>query len=166
MRRYVRTFAAGIVIILGLALMSAAAFNSDTGRISLPVVNDEPKDETYAKPIPPFNPETGVSKHAGIPQSLRPDAFESEFGKRGKHKVEVRVIGGDQYAITWRDNPETEWGTGNGAQRTRTINSGFPVVRVAVNGAARTATCVITVDGQERDRQSSTDTTPIVVCEA
>ena len=165
MRRIARLAAASIVIILGLALVAAAAFNPETGRISLPTPSDEPTEEAPAKAIPPFDPESGVPKHAGIPQTLRPNSFDSEFGKRGKHKVEVSVIGGHEYAISWRDKADAEWGTGN-TQRTRTINSGFPVVQVAVNGAARAATCVITVDGREKDRQSSTRTEPIVFCEA
>jgi hypothetical protein len=161
MRRIVRTVAAGFVVILGLALVSVAALGDNS---TSPLGRPSAPDDDKVQSVPPFNP--GPAPEAGIPKSLRPNVFDSEFGKRGKHKVEVRVIGGDQYAIDWRGDPETEWGTGHGAQRSRTIDSGFPVVRVAVNGAARTATCVITVDGKERDRQSSTDTTPIVVCEA
>jgi hypothetical protein len=160
MRRIVRTVAAGIVIVLGLALVSVAALGANSGS---PLGRPSAPDDDKVQAVPPFNP--GPAAEAGIPKKLRPSAFDSEFGKRGKHEVKIQVIGGDQYAITWRDDPETEWGAGN-VQRSRTINSGFPVVQVAINGAARAATCVITVDGKERDRQSSTKTVPIVFCEA
>jgi hypothetical protein len=151
--------AASIVIILGLALVSVAAVGAKSGN---PIGRPEaPSDDTVGA-VAPFTPGPGK---VGIPKTLRPNSFDSEFGKRGKHKVEVQVIGGDQYAITWRDDPETKWGTGN-VRLSRTIISGFPVAQVAVNGAARQATCVITVDGREKDRQSSTRTEPVVFCEA
>src|SRR3546814_2568126 len=63
---------------------------------------------------------------------MRPNSFESEFGKRAKHKVEVRVTGGAVYLITFRNDKEGEWGQGS-ATRSRTVNSGFPVVQVAMH---------------------------------
>lgn len=159
MRRIVRTVAAGVVIILGLALVSVAALGANSTN---PLARPKAPDDDQVQAIKPIDPGPAIK---AIPQSLRPNSFDSEFGERGKHEIEVTVTGGDQYAITWRDDPETEWGSGN-VTRSRTINSGFPVVQVAINSAARRATCVITVDGREKDRQTSTNTEPIIFCEA
>ena len=164
MRRIARTVAASIVVILGLALVSAAAFNPETGRVGLPTAPDAPEDETGVKEIPPFDPESGVPKHAGIPQNPV-GIFDSEFGKRGRHDVEVVVSGSAHYVINWRGDPEAVTGYGS-TRLSRTINSGFPVVRVGINGLGNVATCVLTVDGLEKDRQSTSAEEPIVICEA
>ena len=160
MRRIARTVAASIVIILGLALVSVASVGANTeSTIGRPTA---PDNETVGH-IPPFRP--SASRKADLQRNLNPSSFDSEFGKRGKHEVLVRLTGGPQYAITWRGDPKTEWGLGN-VQRTRTIDSGFPVVQVVVNGGGRTVTCSIIVDGIEKDRQSTTTDKPIVYCEA
>lgn len=161
MRRIARLAAASIVIILGLALVSVAAMGANTDNpIGRPAVPDDEK----VRSIPPFKP--SPDERAGLQRALNGDSFLSEFGERGKHEVQVSISGGPLYAISWRDVPETQWGMGN-VQRSRTINSGFPVVQVAVNGGPRVATCRITVDGIEKDEQSTAPPErPIVFCEA
>lgn len=161
MRRIVRTVAASFVVILGLALVSVAALGANSGNPLGPP--SAPSDEKV-QAIPPFNP--GPAREAGIPKMLRPNSFDSEFGKRGEHKVEVSVRGGAVYGIAWRDKPEPEWGLGN-VEASRTINSGFPVVQVAMSATRGVhSTCVITIDGEEKDTQSTSDETPVQFCEA
>ena len=164
MRRFARLFAASIVVILGLALVSAAAFNPQTGRVSLPTAQDEPQDEPPRKAIPPFDPKSGLGKHAGIPQALRYNAFNSEFGKRGNHEVTVSMSGPGYYSVHWRDG-KIEEGAGR-YSRTKTVKGGFPLALIAVNGAGRTVTCSITIDGVEKDTQTANAEEPIIFCEA
>ena len=115
MRRFARTAAASIVVILGLALVAVSAVGADSaGPLGRPAVPDDDKVQA----VPPLNPER--SKEAAIPKSMRPNSFGSEFGKRGKHKVDVRVTGGAVYLITFRDDEEGEWGQGS-VTRSRTI---------------------------------------------
>ena len=160
MRRIARTVAASVAVILGLALVSVAAVGANTDNpIGRPAVPDDEKVER----IPPFNP--SPDKRAELEQALNAASFLSEFGERGKHEVQISVSGNPLYAISWRDDPEPQWGTGN-FQRSRTVNSGFPVVQVAVNGGDRVVTCRITVDGIEKDEQSTTPERPVVFCEA
>ena len=161
MRRIVRTVAAGFVVILGLALVAVAALGANS---SSPLGRPSAPDDERVQAIPPYNP--GPAAEAGIPKMLRPNSFDSEFGQRGKHKVEVSVRGGAVYGISWRDKPEAEWGLGN-VERSRTVNSGFPVVQVAMSATRGiNSTCVITIDGEEKDTQSTSTETPVQFCEA
>ncbi len=161
MRRFARTVAAGFVVILGLALVgvSAVGANND-GPLGRPSVPDDEKVQS----VPPSNTER--SRKAAIPMSLRPNSFDSEFGKRGKKKVEVRVTGSAIYVITFRDDEEGEWGEGS-VSRSRTVNSGYPVVQVGMSSAkGGHSTCVITIDGEEKDTQSTSAEKPVNFCEA
>ena len=155
--------AASIVIILGLALVSAAAFSSDIVTATLP---EAPTDVSDTDAVAPLDPNAGHGPARRIGPATQ-SIFTSEFGKRGKHEVKVTITGGAHYEITWRNDPETEAGRGN-VQRSRTINSGFPVVQVGIstNTLGIHSTCVITVDGEEKDRQSTTDETPTQICAA
>lgn len=161
MRRFARIAAASIVVILGLALVAVSAVGANNaGPLGRPSVPDDDRVQI----VPPFTPER--SQEAAIPKSVRPNSFDSEFGKRGKHKVEVRVTGGAVYLITFRDDKDGEWGEGS-VTRSRTVTSGFPVVQVGMHATRGIhSTCVITVDGEERDTQSTTADTPIQFCEA
>jgi len=161
MRRFARTAAASIVVILGLALVAVSAVGANNdGPLGRPAVPDDDKVQA----VPPFSP--ARSKEAAIPKGLRPNSFESEFGKRGKHKVEVRVTGGAVYLITFRDDKDGEWGQGS-VTRSRTINSGFPVVQVAMHATRGIhSTCVVTIDGEEKDTQSTSAEMPLQFCEA
>lgn len=161
MRRIARTAAASIVVILGLALVAVSAVGANNdGPLGRPAVPDDDKVQA----VPPFQPER--SKEAAIPKSVRPNSFDSEFGKRGKHKVEVRITGGAVYLITFRNDKDGEWGEGS-VTRSRTVNSGFPVVQVGIHAIRGIhSTCVITVDGEERDTQSTSAETPLQFCEA
>jgi hypothetical protein len=161
MRRIARTVAAGIVVILGLALVAVSAVGANNaGPLGRPAVPDDDKVQV----VPPFNPER--SKEAAIPQSMRPNSFASEYGKRSKHKVEVRVTGGAVFLITFRNDKEGEWGQGS-VTRSRTVNSGFPVVQVAMQATRGIhSTCVVTIDGEEKDTQSTSAETPLQFCEA
>lgn len=165
MRRIVRTVAASVVVILGLALVSVAAFSSDIVIATLP---EAPEDTSGGGAVAPLDPNVGNGPARKVIQG-DPYLFRSEFGKRGEHDVEVVVTGVAAliYAISWRDDQKAQWGTGP-VQRRRTIDSGFPVVRVTVNGGEGegNATCVVTVDGVEKDRQSTSSELPIVSCEA
>ena len=163
MRRIVRTVAASIVVILGLALVSVAAFSSDIDIATLP---EAPEDASEGGAVAPLDPNIGNGPARKV-LTGDPYLFRSEFGKRGKHDVKVVVAGSILYAINWRNVPKPQWGMGQ-AQYTRTIDSGFPVVRVTVNGGERggRASCVVTVDGVEKDRQSTSPEEPIVACEA
>jgi len=162
MRRIVRTVAAGVVIILGLALVSVAALGAKPAN---PLGRPSAPNDDKVQAIPPFNP--GPAKKAGIPNKVvLPNSFETEFGKRGKHTVEVSVRGGAVYGIAWRDKREPEWGLGN-VQQSRTVNGGFPLVQVAMSATRGIdSTCVITIDGEEKDTQSTTSDTPVQFCEA
>lgn len=165
MRRIVRTVAASIVVILGLALVSVAAFSSDIAIATLP---EAPEDASEGRAVAPLDPNVGNGPARKVITG-DPYLFQSEFGQRGEHDVEVVVTGVASllYAINWRNDQKPEWGLGQ-VQRRRTIDSGFPVVRVTVNGGEGegNATCVITVDGVEKDRQSTSSEEPIVACEA
>jgi hypothetical protein len=159
MRRFARTVAAGFVVILGLALVGVSAVGDDGGPLGRPSVPDD--ERVQAAP-----PETSdKNKKPALPLAARPNSFNSEFGKRGKHKVDVRVSGGGIWVITFRTDKEGEWGSGS-ATRSRTINSGFPVVQVAMSAASGNATCTITVDGEQKDTQSTSSEKPITFCEA
>ena len=164
MRRIVRTVAASVVVILGLALVSVAAFSSDIVIATLP---EAPEDASEGGTVAPLDP--NVDNPARKVIRGDPYLFRSEFGQRGEHDVEVVVTGVASllYAISWRDDQKPQWGLGP-VQRRRTIDSGFPVVRVTVNGGEGegNATCVVTVDGVEKDRQSTSSEQPIVSCEA
>lgn len=161
MRRTIRTVAAGIVIILGLALVSVAALGANSGN---PLGRPSAPEDDKVQAVPPFNP--GPAVEAGIPKMMRPNSFDSEFGQRGKHKVDVRVSGGAVYGISWRDKPDAEWGVGN-FQVSRTVDSGFPIVQVAMSATRGIhSTCVITIDGEEKDTQSTSSETPVQFCEA
>jgi hypothetical protein len=160
MRRFARTVAAGFVVILGLALVGVSAVGDDGGPLGRPSV---PEDR-QVQSVPPVTTEDATK--AALPISVRPNSFDSEFGKRGKHDVEVRVTGGAIWVITFRDDKEGEWGSGS-ATRSRTINSGFPVVQVGMSSASGGhSTCTITIDGEEKDTQSTSAAKPVNFCEA
>jgi hypothetical protein len=159
MRRIARTVAASVVIILGLALVSVAAFSSDIATVTLP---DAPKAVPEAGQVAPLDPNAGNSPVRKIPSNL-PDIFATEFGKRGKHEVTVTLSGPAAYQVSWRDG-KVEEGTGQ-LNSTKTVSGGFPLAFVAVNGLGASITCTITIDGVERDSQTSTPENSIVFCE-
>ena len=160
MRRIVRTVAAGIVIILGLALVSAAAFSSDvvTGRLP-----EAPSTGSKVEAVAPLDPNAGAGPRRKAAPAA-PDVFATEFGKRGKHSVTATVSGGGAYQVSWRGG-DVEQGAG-AFSRTRTVKGGFPLVLVIVNSLGRSASCSVTIDGVEKDTQSATAKTPIFFCSA
>jgi hypothetical protein len=160
MRRIVRTVAAGIVVILGLALVSAAAFTSDIVNATLP---EAPTDASEGAEVAPLNPNEDngpVRKNTSLDA---PDIFGTEFGKRGKHEVTVTMSGPGFYHVQYRDG-KSEDGAGV-YNETKTVTGGFPLALIAINGAGHTVSCSITIDGVEKDTQTTTTKDPIVFCE-
>lgn len=160
MRRIVRTVAAGFVVILGLALVSVAAFSSNIVNATLP---EAPTTASGGggdvKPLNP-NADNGPVRKNTVNV---PNIFGTEFGSRGKHEVTVSMGGQGYYQVHWRDGKKED-GAGQ-YNRTRTVVGGFPLVLISVNGLGRTASCTITIDGVEKDTQTTNAETPIVLCE-
>lgn len=159
MRLIARRVAAVVAIVLGLAFVSLAAFGTDSSPIGRPSV---PDDEPQAGIIPPLNPRAGNTDIRR--QQYQPNIFASEFGKRGKHVVTVSVRGSAYYLIAWRD--KTVEGARGPVSKTRTITGGFPLVRVGIDAKGGASTCSITIDGKEKDTQSTSEEFPVVFCEA
>ena len=159
MRRIVRTVAAGIVIILGLALVSAAAFSSDIVTATLP---DAPTTASEGGEVEPFDPnaDNGPIRKYNVNS---PNIFGTEFGKRGKHEVAVSMDGQGFYEVRWRGG-KVEDGAGP-YHRTRTVDGGFPLALITINGGGQPVSCSITIDGVEKDSQTASPKTPIVSCE-
>lgn len=162
--RLFRTIAAVIAIVLGLACVSLAAFGADAMKSVTPNSSDDERKPS-ARALPPLDPEAGNTETRMWEGGPVPDSFKSEFGQRGKHEVTVSVTGGAVYGVTWRDQAEPKWGVGNFSAE-RTVNGGFPLVQVVMqNKTGRNSTCVVTVDGIEKDRQSTSTEHLIQVCE-
>jgi hypothetical protein len=159
MRRIVRTIAASIVIILGLALVSVAAFSSDIVTATLPEAPTNASEGSAVAPLDP-NADNGPIRKIDVDA---PEIFGTEFGKRGKHKVTVSMGGQGYYQVHWRGG-KVEDGAGT-YNRTKTVEGGFPLVLITVNGLGRSASCTITIDGVEKDTQSTSAKTPIIYCE-
>jgi len=159
MRRIVRTIAASIVIILGLALVSAAAFTSDIVNATLPKAPTTESEGGEAAPLDP-NLDNGPVRKVTLDA---PDIFVTEFGKRGKHEVTVTMSGPGFYHVQYR-NGNSEDGAGV-YNTTKTVVGGFPLALIAINGAGHTVSCTITIDGVKRDTQTTTTKDPIVFCE-
>ncbi|HUQ00141.1 MAG TPA: hypothetical protein VM093_06745 [Aeromicrobium sp.] len=159
MRLIARRVAAVVAIVLGLAFVSLAAFGTDATPLGRQSVPDE---EPQAGTIPPLNPRAGNTDIRRT--QVAPDIFGSEFGKRGKHVVTVAVQGSAYYLIAWRDKQVV--GSRGPLTVTKTIEGGFPLVRIGIDAKGGPSTCVITVDGKEKDRQSTSEDFPIVFCEA
>jgi hypothetical protein len=159
MRRIVRTVAASIVVILGLAFVSVAAFSSDIVNATLPQAPTSASEGGEVKPFDP-NADNGPARKIDMDG---PDIFATEFGSRGKHTVTVTVSGGGYYQVIWRTGkPDAGPGQYN---RTRTLKGGFPLVRVGIHGAGPFVTCTITIDGVKRDTQTTTAEIPELYCE-
>jgi hypothetical protein len=158
MRRIVRTVAAGFVVILGLALVSVAAFSSDVVNVTRP---DAPKtsDAGSVAPLSPPDPDNLPVRN--IPGDM-PDIFATEFGKRGAHEVNVSMRGQGYYQVHWRGG-KVDDGLGNYSQ-TKTVRGGFPLVLIVVNGLGRSVGCSVTIDGVEKDTKSSSAEQPIIYC--
>jgi hypothetical protein len=159
MRRIVRTVAAGIVVILGLALVSVAAFSSNIVTATLP---EAPTDASQGDAVAPLDPNADNGPIRNNTLDV-PDVFATEFGKRGKHRVTITLSGPAFYQVQWRGE-KTETGAG-AYNRTRTVEGGFPLALIIVNGAGRAVSCSITIDGVEKDSQSTDAKTPVVFCE-
>jgi len=159
MRRIVRTVAAGIVVILGLALVSVAAFSSNISTATLP---EAPTNASQGGAVAPLNPNADNGPIRKIDVDA-PDIFGTEFGDRGKHEVVVSMAGQGYYQVHWRGG-KVEDGAGQ-YNRTRTVKGGFPLVLIVVNGLGRTASCTVTIDGIKKDTQTTSAKTPIIACE-
>lgn len=160
MRRIVRTVAAGVVVILGLALVSVAAFSSNIVTATLP---EAPTDTSQGNEVAPLDPNANNGPIRKINVGM-PDIFATEFGKRGKHQVTATMSGAGYYAVQWRGDKEAKQGAG-AYSKTKTVNGGFPLVLLAINGAGRAVSCTITIDGVEKDTQTTSAETPVVFCE-
>jgi hypothetical protein len=160
MRLIARRVAAVVAIVLGLACVSLAAFGTDARPLGRPPA---PDNTPQAGTIPPLNPRAGNTDIRQTTQ-IAPDIFASEFGKRGKHVVTVTIRGGAYYLIAWRDKQSA---TSRGpVHMTKTISGGFPLVLVAIDNRGGDSTCSISIDGKEKDTQSTGADSPIVYCEA
>jgi hypothetical protein len=159
MRLIARRVAAVIAIVLGLAFVSIAAFGTDSTPLGREPV---PDDEPQAGAIPPLDPRAGNTDIRRT--QVAPDIFASEFGKRGKHVVTVTIRGGAYYLIAWRDKQIV--GSRGPLNVTKTVNGGFPLVRVGIDAKGGPSTCTITIDGKEKDTQSTSEEFPVVFCEA
>jgi len=159
MRRIARTVAASIVVILGLALVSVASFSSNIVTATLP---EAPTDVSEGGAVAPLDPNADNGPVRKITLDA-PELFATEFGKRGKHEVTVTMGGQGFYQVHWRDG-KVEDGAGR-YNRTRTIKGGFPLALIAVNGAGRAVSCSVTIDGIEKDTQTTSAKTPVVFCE-
>ena len=158
MRRIARTAAASVVIILGLALVSVAAFSSDIVTATLPEAPTDVSDGAHVAPLDP-NADNGPVRRID-PDA--PDIFSTEFGARGEHEVSVTMGGQGYYQVSWRGG-KVEKGLGS-YNRTKTVKGGFPLVLIVVNGLGRAVSCSVTIDGVEKDSQSSSTDAPIVFC--
>jgi hypothetical protein len=159
MRRIARTIAASIVVILGLALMSAAALSPDIVNATLP---DAPERASEGAQVAPLDPNADNGPVRDIEVGV-PGIFATEFGKRGKHEVAVSMSGPGYYQVHWRGG-KVEKGLGR-YNDTKTVEGGFPLVLIAVNGAGRTVSCSVTIDGVKKDTQTTNAKTPIIFCE-
>jgi hypothetical protein len=160
MRLIARRVAAVVAIVLGLACVSLAAFGTDARPLGR---QPAPDDTPQAGTIPPLNPRAGNTDIRRTTQ-IAPDIFNSEFGKRGKHVVTVTIRGSAYYLIAWRDKQVL--GSRGPLHVTKTLTGGFPLVRVGIDAKGGASTCVITVDGKEKDTQSTSTEFPVVFCEA
>ena len=159
MRRIVRTVAASLVVILGLALVSVAAFSSDIVEATLP---EAPTSASQGRQVDPLNPNADNRRTARNIDVDAPDIFGTEFGKRGKHEVTISMGGQGYYQVHWRGG-KPEKGLGN-YSRTRTVNGGFPLALIVVNGLGRSVSCSVTIDGVEKDSKASSAEEPIIFC--
>jgi len=159
MRRIVRTVAAGIVVILGLALVSVAALSPNISGATLP---EAPTDTSKGGALAPLDPnaDNGAVRKTTVDA---PEVFATEFGKRGKHEVTISMSGQAYYHVQWRHG-KVEDGLGN-YTRTKTVEGGFPLAFIVVNGLGRSASCSITIDGVKKDAQATSAKEPIVACE-
>lgn len=160
MRRIARTVAASVVVILGLALVSVAAFSSNIVTATLPEAPESATEGDAAAPPLDPNADNGPLREIDVDA---PNVFATEFGRRGKHEVTVSMGGQGYYQVHWRGG-KIEKGAGQ-YNRTRTVTGGFPLVLIAVNGLGRTASCTITIDGVEKDQQTTSTEAPIVLCQ-
>ena len=159
MRRIARMIAASIVVILGLALVSAAAFSPDIVEATLP---EAPESAVEGDQVAPLDPNADNPSVRKIAQGAV-DIFGAEFGKRGNHEVTVSMSGPGYYAVHWRDG-KVDDGAGT-YNRTRTVKGGFPLALIAVNSAGRIVTCTVTIDGIVKDRQTTSAESSIIFCE-
>ncbi|HUS22683.1 MAG TPA: hypothetical protein VMZ66_11810 [Aeromicrobium sp.] len=162
MRRIVRTVAAGIVIILGLALVSVAAFSSDIATATLP---DAPTTASEGGEVAPLDPyaDNGPVRKTKTPDG--PDVFGTEFGRRGKHEVTVTISGSGNfhYQVRWRGGKLDD--SSGQYSRTKTVKGGFPLVLVGITSTGPAVSCSITIDGIRKDTQTTTADTPETFCE-
>jgi hypothetical protein len=161
MRRIARTVAASIVVILGLALVSVAAFSSDIVTATLPEAPTSSSEQRAE--VDPLDPNADNGPVRKVPLGDAPDIFKTEFGERGKHEVTVTMSGNGFYHVQWRGG-KSEDGAGT-YNRTRTVKGGFPLAFVGINGAGNAVSCTITIDGVERDKQTTSAKEPIVFCQ-
>ncbi len=127
MRRIVRTVAAGIVVILGLALVAAAALGANSasplGRPSVPERREGPSHSAV-------QPRSGQGRRDPqdpaaqlLRQRVRKARQAQGRGERSRRSGLCASRG-----VT-SPNPSGVWAT---CRRSRTVNSGFPVVQVAM----------------------------------
>lgn len=152
--------AASVVIILGLALVGVSAVGVQQGNpLNRP---DAPEGEGVPS-VRPFDPDAENDRVRTITEDA-PQVFGTEFGKRGDHEVTVSMSGPGFYQVHWRGQKKVEEGAGQ-YNRTRTVNGGFPLALIIVNGGGRAVGCTITIDGIEKDTQRTSAQQPAVACQ-
>jgi hypothetical protein len=139
--------------------LSVAAFSSDIVNATLPKAPTTASEGGAVAPLDP-NADNGPARNTTL---NAPNVFGTEFGRRGNHVVTVRMSGTAYYQVRWRHG-KVEDGFGT-YSRTKTVRGGFPLALIAVNGGAHAASCTITIDGVEKDTQTTSAKIPVVFCE-
>lgn len=98
----------------------------------------------------------------------KPSVFDNEYGPRGPHTVTISVSGTRAgYAAQWRDGHKVTGTTSGTWSVTRTVTGGLPLGEVTIQGIkSASASCTITIDGEEKVSESITKAWGVTWCVA
>ena len=173
-----RTLMATVVVMVGIVAILVAALSSS----SSPNANSpgQRSNQGAVEPVPPINPEDLDPQPAATESPVNPtDPFAVSFGKSARRDVTVKVNanGAVNMSLSYRDKKKPTKRVVNGAfSETRTFKSRYPMASLVLQipgspktsvrlpGTATRATCVISIDGVQVAKQTTTKPGGLVFC--
>ena len=163
------TLVALVVVVAGaLAITVALLSGSSSPNSGNPGKNREVGAIKPVEPIDPNDNDARTTKKID-PLDSKSDPFAASFGKKGKHKVVIRVTadGPAGVSVRYNDGRSVKKKTFTGSYTsTRTFTSRFPTVGVIMQifPPSSTGTCTVTVDGERVSNKTTNEQWGVLAC--
>jgi hypothetical protein len=172
-----RTLMASVVVTAGIVAMLVALLSSSSSPNS---ENPRQSSNRAIEPVEPIDPEDVEQAPAPAEKTADPaDPFAISFGKSARRDVTVRVTSNGlvNMSLSYRNAKKPKSRVVNGSfSETRTFKGRYPMASVVLQipgspktsvrlpGTATTATCTLTIDGEQITKQTTTKPGGLVFC--